>query len=89
MKRTIKIDNIYTDWFPIVSGIRQGDVVVPTMFNYYVDDLPFKIKDLDLGIPFTYNKTIALMFADDTVLPANTPYDLQTMINKVSDWCEC
>ncbi len=38
MKRRNKIDNIYTEWFPIVSGIRQGDIIAPTMFNLYVND---------------------------------------------------
>ncbi len=28
------------------------------------------------------------MFADEIVLLANSPSELQTMINKVSDWCE-
>ncbi len=38
MKGRIKIDSIYTEWFPIVSGIRQGDVIAPTMFNLYLND---------------------------------------------------
>ncbi len=90
MKGRIKIGSIYTEWFPIVSGIRQGDVIAPAIFNLYVNDLDLEMKDLYLGIPLTYNEQIALlMFADDIVLIANSPSELHTMINKVSDWCEC
>ncbi len=89
-KGKIKIDNIFTDWFPILSGIRQGDVIAPTMFTLYVNDRILEIKDLDLGIPLTNNeKSTLLIFADDIVLLANSPSELQTMINKVSDWCKC
>ncbi len=33
-------------------------------------------------------KNALLMFANDIVLLANSPSELQTTINKVSDWCE-
>ncbi len=86
----IKIESIYTEWFPIVSGIRQGDFIAPTMFYMYVNDLALDIKNLDLGIPLTNNETVALgMVADDIALLANSPSELQTMISNVSDWCEC
>ncbi len=60
------------------------------MFNLYVNDLALEINYLGLGIPLTNNEQIALlMYADDIVLLANSPSELQTMINKVSGWCEC
>ncbi len=46
-KGRIKIDNIYREWFPIVSSIRQEYVIAPIMFNLYVNDLALEIKDLD------------------------------------------
>ncbi len=60
------------------------------MFNLYANDLALVIKYLDLGITLIDNKTIALlMFADDIVILTNTRMELQTMIKKVSDWCDC
>jgi hypothetical protein len=89
MKGSIKIDNMYTEWFPIVSGIRQGDIIAPTMFNLYVNDLALEIRDMGLGIPLLGGDIISLlMFADDIVFIADTPEALQKMIDKASDWCE-
>ncbi len=56
MTGRIKIDSIYTEWFPIVYGIRLGDVITPTMFNLYVNHLALEIKDL--GIPLTNKKQL-------------------------------
>ena len=91
MQGCVRIHNFLTEWFPIRAGIRQGDVIGPTMFSIYVNDLAAEIKQMNLGVSIsdeTAEKLALLMFADDITLLADTPGDLQAMINKVSKYCE-
>ena len=30
----VKLNNLNTDWFPVNSGLRQGDNVSPTLFEF-------------------------------------------------------
>ena len=36
--------NVLGNWFPILSGVRQGGVLSPVMFSIYIDDLITDLK---------------------------------------------
>ena len=66
---------------PVTSGVPQGSVLGPTLFIYFINDLP----------DVTCTKT--KIFADDTkaYTPINTEKDkddLQTCINNLVSWSE-
>ena len=46
----VQLNDIYTDWFNIESGVRQGDSLSPTLFALYVNDLAKGLNKLNLGI---------------------------------------
>ena len=48
----VKLNGILTDWFPVLSGVRQGDSSSPTIFAFYIDDLIEGLRTLDKGIKF-------------------------------------
>ena len=55
-------------WAPVTSGIPQGSVLGPILFNIYINDLPDMVKN------------ITKLFADDTKIYSivNNPTDKKT-----------
>ena len=91
-----------SDSFPCNIGIRQGENLSPLLFSIYLQDLKSFIsrkcdglKDignmqkehLDEEI-VTYFKLYILLYADDTVILAENPNDLQASLNEMEKYCD-
>ena len=77
--QTVVVDGVSSQPAPVESGVPQGSVLGPTLFNLYINDLPLNI-----------NSRVRL-FADDTFChrPTKTSQDqevLQNDINKLVEW---
>ncbi len=84
---SLKINKLETDWFRCESGVRQGDVLSTTLFSIFINDLAKEIKDMDIGIPIGELKLCILLYADDIVLLSENERDLQSMLDKLNEWC--
>lgn len=94
---TVRVNGRYSDYFSLDQGVRQGDVLSPLLFNVYINDLLDEIKRRGLGVlvpgverdsPFTAPVRLAgLLWADDVVLLAKSPEQLQEALDLVADWC--
>ena len=83
----IRLNNMYTRWFPSFYGVRQGDSLSPTLFSVFLNDLANAIKSEKLGITIGTKNVGILMYADDVVLIADDESKLQREIDILKDWC--
>jgi hypothetical protein len=47
-----------TEWFNVNSGLKQGCVLSPVLFNIFINSLVTDIKALDIGIDIGGEKLV-------------------------------
>lgn len=83
----IRINKRYTDWFTTETGVRQGDVLSPTLFNIYINDLISGVKQLNCGIHNDFFDVSIFAYADDIAIVSNNEENLQRMLDYIYNWC--
>ena len=85
---TVRINGFNTDWFTVKCGLKQGCPLSPALFSFFINDLALKLKSTNVGVVCGDEKVSILLFADDIVLIAENPNDLQVLLNILSAWCK-
>ena len=102
-KSCVRVGNRLSEFFPCRVGVRQGENLSPLLFAIYLNDFESFIcerydglndlfhdtnrllKDADLDV---FLKLYCLLYADDTVILAETENDLQKALSALSEYCE-
>ena len=84
----IKSNGMLSNTFECKSGVKQGDVLSPNLFNIYINDLP-SIFDGDIDSPKLDELFVhCLMYADDLVIMSLTEDGLQKKLNNLYAYCK-
>ena len=101
-KSCVKSNNTLSDFFVSHTGVRQGENLSPVLFSLFLNDLCNFMSNKYSGLQLltdsvthllsdddveVYFKLYLLLYADDTVILAENPQELQLAINAMSDYC--
>ena len=76
------IQNAKSDPIPLGTGLLQGSILSPVLYAYFINDLIYKLEKEHTNPVTLINKPLAsLWFADDSALIAQSPEDLQGLLN--------
>jgi hypothetical protein len=68
-KCRVRVENDYTDWFGVTTGVRQGCVLAPCLFVIIMDYILRLAVPPERGLNLTEDLTLCdLEFADDVVI---------------------
>ena len=82
-KHRVKLNNSFSSWCAVLSGIPQGSILGPLLFIIFINDLPEVCKEINN----------IFLYADDAKLfrHVKTQFDnllLQDMINSLQSWTD-
>ena len=85
----IRIWDKVTETFPINIGVKQGDNPSPTLFNFYLSDLPETFNSSDRCPPvLVLQDGTPLLWADDLVILSKSEKGLRTALSKLEHYCD-
>ena len=82
---TVRTGHGTTDWFQIGKGVRQGCILSPCLFNFYVEYIMRNtgLDEAQAGIKIARRNINKLRYADDIALMAERGEKLKSLLTKV------
>ena len=87
---TVRTGHGPTDWFQIGKGVCQGCILLPCLFNLYVESIMRNavLEEAQAGIKIARGNINNLLYADDTTLMAESEEELRSLLMKVMEESE-
>ena len=96
-KSHVSVNNILSDSFPCQVGVRQGENLSPLLFAIYLNDFKTFLSEKYIGLTRIsesisnelnlYLKIFCLLYADDTLVLAESAAQLQKALNGLNMYC--
>ena len=95
-KSCVRSNGQLSEFFRCTAGVRQGENLSPVLFAIYLNDFQSflaertdGLTDLNLRLEEfdTFAKLCVLLYADDTVIMAESEVDLQRALDALSEYC--
>ena len=83
----VRWDDVFSDWFPISAGVRQGGILSPDFYGIYVDDLISILQKANVGCYIRGIFAAALFYADDIAVLAPSIKGLQKILDLCQKYC--
>ena len=82
---TVRTGHGTIDWFQIGKGVRQGCILSPCLFNFYVEYIMRNtgLDEAQAGIRIAKRNINNFRYADDTTLMAEREEELKSLLMKV------
>ena len=89
-KQQLELDTETTDWFQIRKGVRQGYILSPCLFNFYVEYTMRNagLEEAQAGIKIARRNIHNFRYADDTTLMAEREEELKSLLMKMKEESE-
>ena len=89
VKSKVKLNNMLSEDFSCMTGVRQGECLSPILFAMYVNDIEreFITKGAD-GVDLGFIKLFLLLYADDIVIFSESAVGLQHGLDLLQEYCQ-
>ena len=97
-KSHVSVNNTLSDPFPCQVGVRQGENMSPLLFAMFLNDFKAFLKDKYNGLKKIssiilkelniYFKIFCLLYADDTIILAESPSQLLRALDALNLYCK-
>jgi Reverse transcriptase (RNA-dependent DNA polymerase) len=82
---SVRWNTCESSFLPVRSGVRQGGILSPSLFNVYVNDIVVTLRKLDAGCHIRNTFVGCIMYADDILLLSASVIELQSMLDVCGD----
>ena len=99
IKSCIQYNNKQSDFFPCLTGVRQGENLSPFLFSIFLNDLEIFFTESNLS-PLElvseksqealdiFIKLFAILYADDTIILADSAQNMQKALDIFQSYCK-